>query len=466
MFELRPYQKETINNIYSSMKKGNRCIIVQQPPRTGKTVIFSEIARRTTLNKNHVLFIVHRKEILDQTISTFKKQNVNFDLTTLGMVQTLTRHIENIPEPQLIIVDEAHRALAKSYQRILSNFPQAIVLLFTATPERTGSKQLDQIADDIIVGKSIRELTDKGFLAPFDYYSIDDIDTKKLKKSSTGDYTNASMEEAVSRKIYGHIVSNYQRLADSKQAVVFTYSVESAKEIADAFNKVNISAVELDGSTPDNLRDRIVKQFRDKKIRILVNVNLFTEGVDLPDVDCVIMARPTQSLALYLQFSMRCLNPREGKRAIIIDHVANWKTFGLPDSDRDWKKAIITTDKGKRKKKETATFAITQCDYCFAVVPSGKVKDGKCPYCGKPIKVRAKVEQTDDELKLINDRKRVIDEILHDEVMQKVADKSPHDLHTMKELQAYAKLHHYKRGWVFYQAKMKGLIKKRGEIND
>lgn len=466
MFELRPYQKETIKNIYASMKKGNRCIIVQQPPRTGKTVIFSEIARRTTFNKNRVLFIVHRKEILDQTISTFKKQNVNFDLTTLGMVQTLTRHIENIPEPQLIIVDEAHRALAKSYQRILSNFPQAIVLLFTATPERTGSKQLDQIADDIIVGKSIRELTDKGFLAPFDYYSIDDIDTKKLKKSSTGDYTNASMEEAVSRKIYGHIVSNYQRLADGKQAVVFTYSVESAKEIADAFKKLNISAVELDGSTPDNLRDQVVKKFRDKKIRILVNVNLFTEGVDLPDVDCVIMARPTQSLALYLQFSMRCLNPREGKRAIIIDHVANWKTFGLPDSDRDWKKAIITTDKGKRKKKETATFAITQCDYCFAVVPSGKVKDGKCPYCGKPIKVRAKVEQTDDELKLINDRKRVINEILHDEVMQKVADKSPHDLHTMKELQAYAKLHHYKRGWIFYQAKMKGLIKKRGEIND
>lgn len=407
-----------------------------------------------------MLFIVHRKEILDQTINTFKKQNVDFDLTTLGMVQTLTRHIKNIPNPQLIIVDEAHRALAKSYQRILNSFPKAIVLLFTATPERTGSKQLDQIADDIIVGKSIRELTDKGFLAPFDYYSIDDIDTKKLKKSSTGDYTNASMEEAVSRKIYGHIVSNYQRLADGKQAVVFTYSVESAKEIADAFNKVNISAVELDGSTPDNLRDQIVKQFRNKKIRILVNVNLFTEGVDLPDVDCVIMARPTQSLALYLQFSMRCLNPRDGKRAIIIDHVANWKTFGLPDSDRDWKKAIITTDKGKHKRKETAIFAITQCDYCFAVVPSGKVKDGKCPYCGKPIKVRAKVEQTDDELKLINDRKRVIDEILHDEVMQKVADKSPHDLHTMKELQAYAKLHHYKRGWVFYQAKMKGLIKK------
>lgn len=466
MLKLRPYQEELVNNIYHSLSSGHRRIIVQSPPRTGKTVVMAKIAHLTTNFGNRVMFIIHRKEVLEQAKNTFKTEGVDMSLTTMGMVQTLTRRVDKLPEPKLILIDEAHHALAKSYQRILNKFPESYVLYFTATPERTGSKQLDQIADDIIVGKSIRELTDKGFLAPFDYYSIDDIDTKKLKKSSTGDYTNASMEEAVSRKIYGHIVSNYQRLANGKQAVVFTYSVESAKEIADAFKKLNISAVELDGSTPDNLRDRIVKQFRDKKIRILVNVNLFTEGVDLPDVDCVIMARPTQSLALYLQFSMRCLNPREGKRAIIIDHVANWKTFGLPDSDRDWKKAIITTDKGKRKKKETATFAITQCDYCFAVVPSGKVKDGKCPYCGKPIKVRAKVEQTDDELKLINDRKRVIDEILHDEVMQKVADKSPHDLHTIKELQAYAKLHHYKRGWVFYQAKMKGLIKKRGEIND
>lgn len=117
MFELRPYQKETIKKVLISMKHGNRCIIVQQPPRTGKTVIFSEIARRTTLKKNRVLFLVHRREILDQTITTFKKQKVDLNLTTLGMVQTLTRHIENIPEPRLIIVDEGHRALAKSYQK-------------------------------------------------------------------------------------------------------------------------------------------------------------------------------------------------------------------------------------------------------------------------------------------------------------------------------------------------------------
>lgn len=422
----------------------------------------AEIARRTTDKNNCVMFLIHRKEVLDQAVATFKNQGVNSNLLIAGMVQTLTRKIDKLPEPQLILVDEAHHVLAKSYQRILNKFPNAIVLLFTATPIRTGKRQLDEIADDIIVGQSISKLTKKGFLAPFDYYSIDDIDTQKLKKNSTGDYTNASMDEAVSRKIYGHIVSNYQRLAKNKQAVVYTYSVESAKRIADAFNKTHISAVEVDGTTEDKIRDKYVKQFRDKKIKVLVNVNLFTEGVDLPDVDCVIMARPTKSLALYLQFSMRCLNPRENKKAIIIDHVANWKTFGLPDSDRDWKQAIITTDKNKRKSNNNEPiFAITQCVFCFAVVKASEVKNSKCPICGNPIKVHTAVQQTDDELKLINDRKRLINEILADKVMQNVANKSVKELHTMKELQAYAKLHKYKRGWVFYQAKMKGLIKRK-----
>lgn len=132
---------------------------------------------------------------------------------------------------------------------------------------------------------------------------------------------------------------------------MFTYSVESAKRIAKQFNSAGITAEELDGNTDTATRESIVNDFRNKKITILVNVNLFTEGVDLPDVDCVIMTRPTASLALYLQFSMRCLNPRKGKTAIIIDHVGNYERFGLPNSERDWRTAIVTKD--KKTKKET-----------------------------------------------------------------------------------------------------------------
>ena len=425
-------------------------------------MIFSEIARRTTLKKNRVLFLVHRREILDQTITTFKKQKVDLNLTTLGMVQTLTRHIENIPEPRLIIVDEGHRALAKSYQRILNQFPKAIILLFTATPHRTGRTQLDQIADDIIVGQSIHELTNKGFLAPFRYFQPpNDFDMKALKRSSTGDYTAESMQQAMSTKIFGHIVKQYKRIASGMQAVVYTYSIDSAIKIAAEFNSEGISAIEVDGTTPKEKRDLAVRKFRDQEIKILVNVNLFTEGVDLPNVDCVIMARPTASLALYLQFSMRCLNPRPGKTAIIIDHANNFKQFGYPDDDRDWKQAIKS---GKQKSKTLLTdpgLSIITCNYCFAVVKASEVKDGKCPICGKPIKVHeAKPVSDVDLVEATKERQKAIREIVKSDLLKSVANKKVNELHSMKELQAYAKLHSYKPGWAWFQAKRKGLIKK------
>ncbi|AUX15998.1 DEAD/DEAH box helicase [Lactobacillus amylovorus] len=421
----------------------------------------AEIARRTTKNNNRVMFLIHRKEVLDQAVKTFNEQGVNPSLLTAGMVQTLTRRVDKLPTPSVILVDEAHHALAKSYQRILNKFPKAIVLLFTATPHRTGRMQLDQIADDIIVGQSIHELTDKGFLAPFRYFQPpNDFNSKLLKRGSTGDFTNESMQEAMSSKIYGHIVKQYKRIANGMQAVVYTYSVESAHYIAAEFNEAGITARSVNGKTPQDMRDHIVKMFRDQRIKILVNVNLFTEGVDLPNVDCVIMARPTASLSLYLQFSMRCLNPRPGKTAIIIDHANNFKTFGYPDDDRDWKRAIKS---GKQKSKTLLTdpgLSIVTCDYCFAVVKASEVKDGKCPICGKPIKVHeAKPVSDVDLVEASKERQKAIREIVKSDLLKSVANKKVNELHSMKELQAYAKLHSYKPGWAWFMAKRKGLVK-------
>ena len=422
----------------------------------------AEIARRTTNNGKRVMFLIHRKEVLQQAVRTFDKQGVNPDLLTAGMVQTLTRRVDKLPIPDVILVDEAHHALAKSYQRILNKFPKAIVLLFTATPHRTGRVQLDRIADDIIVGQSIHELTEKGFLAPFRYFQPPgDFDSKLLKRGSTGDFTNDSMQQAMSTKIFGHIVKQYKRIAPGMQAVVYTYSIDSAIKIAAEFNSEGISAVEVDGTTSKEKRAVAVRKFREQEIKILVNVNLFTEGVDLPNVDCVIMARPTASLALYLQFSMRCLNPRPGKTAIIIDHANNFKSFGYPDDDRDWKQAIKS---GKQKSKtllKDPGLSIITCDYCFAVVKASEVKDGKCPICGKPIKVHeAKPISDVDLVEATKARKQLVKKILHDNVYQNVINKNVGELHTMAELQAYAKIHGYKPGWAFFQAKRKGILKK------
>ena len=457
MYKLRDYQAEIINKIQNSMLTGHRRIIVQSPPRTGKTVVMSEIARRATVKNRRVLFLIHRKEVLEQANATFKEQGVDFDLLTSGMVQTLTRRVDKLDAPHLILVDEAHHALSKSYRRILDKFKDAYVLLFTATPVRLGREQLDQVADDIVLGKSIKELTAAGFLAPFRYYQPPaGFNQSELKLSSTGDYTNKSITSALQSCLYGDLVSHYKRLAAGKQAVCYCHSIEAAKHAAAEFNKNGIAAAEVDGTTPRSERDELVKKFRDGAIKVMVNVNLFTEGVDLPDVDAVILARPTSSLSLYLQFAMRCLNPRAGKVAVIIDHANNVEKFGYPDSERNWLQLVKTGAK-TRKNAETDNFNIVTCETCFAVLESRTIKAGTCPYCDALIKQK----RPDKPVALID-----LVEAARNEIASKKIDdyhqlKTVSELHTMKELQAYAKLHGYKKGWCYYIAKRKGILKSR-----
>lgn len=463
-YELRGYQQELIDRIRQSLASGHHHIIVQSPPRTGKTVVMAEIARRATDRGNAVCFIIHRREVLEQAKATFQEQGVDPDLLEAGMVQSLTRHIDQIYPPEVILIDEAHHALAKSYTRILEAFPQAYVLLFTATPVRTGRNQLDQIADDIIVGKSIKELTGQGFLAPFKYYAAKekDVDDKKLRRSSTGDYVTASIEEAVSHKIYSHTVDEYLDKAGGKQAVVYTYSVDAANHLADEFNARGITAEAIDATTPDQVRDTAVRKFRDQQLKVLVNVNLFTEGIDLPNVDCVIMVRPTMSLALYMQFSMRCLNPRPGKTAVIIDQVGNWERFGLPNTDRAWK-ALAKSKASPAKSLKRGGVQVIQCPDCFGVVEKSEVEDNICPLCGySPLVKKRDYEEQKAQLIEITESDQVkrIKKIISDQVMLNVSTKRVDQLQSHQEFQAYAKLHGYKPGWVWYMwdKKKKGRI--------
>lgn len=461
-YQLRGYQQELITKIRQSLANGHHRIIVQSPPRTGKTVVMAEIAKRATDQGNAVCFIIHRKEVLEQAKATFQEQGVDPDLLEAGMVQSLTRHVDAMYPPEVILIDEAHHALAKSYRRIMEAFPQAYVLLFTATPVRTGRNQLDQIADDIIVGKSIKELTSLGFLAPFKYYAAKDkdVDDQKLRRSSTGDYVTASIEEAVSHKIYSHTVDEYLDKAGGKQAVVYTYSVEAAYRLAAEFNARGITAEAIDATTPAHVRDAAVHKFRDQQLKVLVNVNLFTEGIDLPNVDCVIMVRPTMSLALYMQFSMRCLNPRPGKIAVIIDQVGNWERFGLPNADRDWR-ALAKSKKAKSLKR--GGVQVIQCPDCFGVVEKNEVEDNTCPLCGYSplVKKRGYAEQKAQLVEIkASDQVKRIKKIISDQVMLNVSTKRIDQLQSRQEFQAYAKLHGYKPGWVWYMwnKKRKGTI--------
>lgn len=456
MFNLRDYQQETIDNIMNSISAGHRSIMVQQPPRTGKTVIMAEIARRATAKGNRILFVVHRQEIVQQVIKTFKANDVNMDLAKIGMVQTITRHVNNLDPPAIIFVDEAHHVLAKSYRRILDAFPKAYKLLFTATPYRLGGQGFTDVADDLIIGKSVPWLIDHHFLAPVDYYAPSYIDTAKLKVKRTGEYDTDSIKEAMKPKIYGNAVKHYLKLAKGMQAIAYTYNVDSAIKLANAFNGYGITARAVSGKTPKEERNKIIEEYRQGKIQIVTNAELFTEGLDLPSVDCVIMLRPTQSLSLYLQFAMRSMNPREGKTAIIIDHVGNVERFGLPTDERQW----TLEGNGKNKQQSGSTIKpVSVCPICFA---SFYRTSDICPYCGAALGEEKEIEVIDDvQLKKVTkSRLAIIKKIQSSAIMSNVAGKRPNELKNLKEIQAYAKLKGYKPGWAYHYAKQRGFIKK------
>ena len=373
--KLRDYQEELVNGVKQSMLDGNHSIIVQSPPRSGKTVVMAHIAKGATDKNNKVLFFSHRKEINEQVYKTFENNEVNMNLVTIGGVQSLVRKLDKLDEPTIILIDEAHHSKASSYKKIIDYFPNAYKLLFTGTPVRLDGSGFDDIADDLILGKSVKWLQDHGRIAPFKYYAPLMINESALKKRA-GEFTKGSVDETMKTVIYGDVIKHYEKLAKGKQAIVYTHSVEASENVSKAFNEAGYNSIAVSGKTPREARETAMRAFRNGDLKIMVNCELFTEGIDLPNVDVCIMLRPTQSLSLYLQFAMRALNPREGKTAIIIDHVGNVERFGLPNQDREW------SLQGVIKKKQTAKIGeptVRVCEKCFATFWSS---ERTCPDCG------------------------------------------------------------------------------------
>ena len=447
---LRDYQEELVDGIKRSMVAGNHSIIVQSPPRSGKTVVMAHIAKSATDKNNKVLFFSHRKEINEQVYKTFENNEVNMDLVTIGGVQSLVRKLDKLDEPTIILIDEAHHSKASSYKKIIDYFPNAYKLLFTGTPVRLDGSGFDDIADDLILGKSVKWLQKHGRIALFKYYAPQLIDVSRLKKRA-GEFTKQSVDDTMKTVIYGDVIKHYEKLAKDKQAIVYTHSVEASENVSKAFNDAGYNSMAVSGKTPREERETAMRAFRNGYLKIMVNCELFTEGIDLPNVDVCIMLRPTQSLSLYLQFAMRALNPREGKTAIIIDHVGNVERFGLPNQDREW------SLQGIIKKKQTAKIGeptVRVCEMCFATFWS---KERICPECGY------ENEPTKQEIELI--REAELKEI-KEEQQRKIREKvqtyvTPDMCQSMDELKEYQLLHGYKNGWCWYQAKRLHLLRRK-----
>ncbi|AKP03554.1 DEAD/DEAH box helicase [Companilactobacillus farciminis] len=416
----------------------------------------AEIARRATAKGNRILFTVHRKEIVDQVVSTFKEQGVDMSLAKIGMVQTITRHVDKLKPPAIIFVDEAHHVLAKSYRRILDNFPNALKLLFTATPYRLNGEGFEEVADDLILGNSIKQLIKDGFLAPVDYYAPVQLDASQLKTKRNGEFDEKSIEEAFKPKVYGNAVNTFKKLGGSKQAIAYTYNVASAERLANELNGNGVVAKAVSGKTPKDERDSIINDYRNGKIQVVTNAELFTEGLDLPNVDVVIMLRPTQSLSLYLQFAMRCMNPRKGKTAIIIDHVGNVNRFGLPTQPHNW--TLEGSKKGSKKGSSEAVKPVTVCPKCFSTFYR---KGDTCPFCGAELTEEKVLDVVEDAKleKVKEERLRKAHMIMENNLVSNIADKKISELQNYEEVKAYAKFKQYKPGWVYFYSKKRGFIK-------
>lgn len=446
MIQLRDYQIELIDGVYQSMSKGNKNIMVQSPAGSGKSVTMSEIARRATDKGNNVLFVVHRRELVEQIKSTFIANNVDMQLCHVGMVQTVSNQLKRnkVTEPSLILVDEGHHALARTYQNIFEEFPNAYVLSFTATPWRMSNKGFTEIFTDLILGKSVKWLIDNNRLAPFKYYSVNLLQNIQMKHNATGEFSNASIEEAMQKTIFGDVIENYQKFAEGKKTIVYTHSVEASKTVADKFNSNGYKAMQVDGKTPKDERELAMELFRSGEIKILVNAELYGEGVDVPDCECVILLRPTESLTLFIQQTMRAMRYQPNKQAIIIDHVGNYSRHGLPDTEHNWLEHFEGTSK---KSNQSDSIPVKECESCYAVVASAYTV---CPVCGEEF---PKEDPTEYQI----DESRELEEITEDNIIR-LNFKEPKDCKNMEELYQLAKDRNYKPGWAYYQGKLLNLI--------
>lgn len=411
---LRPYQAKVLADVHREWAAGMNNVVAVSATGSGKTVI---AAAMIAAERRGSVFIAHRTELVSQASlalaregvvhrvigpSALSRTSVAIHMGELGRpfidpgarcavagVDTLVRMDPTEPwfgQVALWVCDEAAHLLAENkWGRAVAMFPGARGVGFTATPLRSDGMGLgrhaDGVFDSMVLGPPMRKLLDDGYLTPYRIFCPpNDVDLSAVGTSASGDYSPAPLRKAVHKShIVGDVVETYLRLARGKLGMTFCVDVEAAVETAAAFRSAGVTAEVITGKTPDLLRSRIMRSFRAREVLQLVSVDILGEGVDVPAVEVVSMARPTQSFSLYCQQLGRGLRLMEGKQcALILDHVGNVLRHGLPDARREW-----SLDRRERRSRSAPLDAIPvrtclneQCLSVYERIYSA------CPYCG------------------------------------------------------------------------------------
>ena len=369
--KLFDYQEEMKERIEKALRL-HRSVMAQMPTGTGKTYLLTAaIDSFVEDNPNTKVWIVaHRKELVSQIEETIKKfysysssKNKSLLVSVKAMsIQWLARHYNEIEEePGMIVIDEAHHALAKTYKEMWERFPKAKFLGLTATPCRLNGKGFMDLFDVLVQSWNIPEFISKGRLATYDFVSIkSDGVTQRLidslqKRGADGDYQNKEMDMLLNKRpSIERLYQSFEEYGKDRKGIVYAINISHAKKIMELYQEHGIKAVAIDSKTPAAQRQADIEAFKNGDIQVLVNVDIFSEGFDCPDVEFVQLARPTLSLAKYLQMVGRGLRVAKGKKnCVIIDNVGLYRVFGLPSQVWNWN----TMFEGKLKvgkKKETA----------------------------------------------------------------------------------------------------------------
>ena len=352
---LRDYQIDICTRVREAFGY-HRSVMVQMPTGTGKTVVLASLVSQ--LKNENVLIVAHRRELIEQIKATIKRLNMEDRNITVESIQTISRHLTSngVATPpaggqggfSLVVIDEAHHALAKTYKMMWETWPDAKFLGLTATPCRLNGKGFTDLFEVLLSSLTVPEFIKKGVLAPFDYVTINEGSSQQqlidslTKRGADGDYQVKEMNEVLNKRpSIEQLYKCYTQFAKKKKGIIYAVSIEHARSIAEYYESKGIKAVAISAKTPAKERAGFLDDFRKGKIQTLVNVDIFSEGFDCPDVEFIQLARPTLSLAKYLQMVGRGLRPHKKKECcVILDNVGLVRLFGLPTRCWNWQSAF------------------------------------------------------------------------------------------------------------------------------
>jgi superfamily II DNA or RNA helicase len=318
---LRDYQQKLVDDALQAIRAGKNPLVVL-PPGGGKTHVMAAILEQF----KRTLSIAHRIELTSKL-----KKLLPSDAHKVATVQS---GIESLGPLELLAIDEAHHAPAKTYQRIIDD-ASCPVLGVTATPCRMDGRGLGSIFDVLLEGPDVATLTEMGYLMPFDLYSAKtEIDVAGISKGVSGDYAPGSAAKAATaRTITADAVQEWLDKADGRQTIVFTCTVDHARQVQQQYLSAGIRAEVITGNSKD--RHELLPAFERKEFPVLINCEIAIEGIDIPSCECVQILRPTNSIRIYDQMIGRLLRP-SGRRGVILDHAHTWERLGYPFAGRTW----------------------------------------------------------------------------------------------------------------------------------